>query len=1050
MNKRSVFSSLLIFLLLSSLSIQKSAGITKVVVDNAKVAISEITYKSYPEVKMTVSIVDSNNNPIENLTKNDFKVFEDGIQKEILSFKSLKDSNSFTILLLLDVSGSMVGEPIKKLKESASEFIRLMPDSWKVQLINFNHEISDSGKYISDKAILQSNISEIYANGTTNLHNSLLLAYSVAKKTTTNAIVLFSDGVDTMNVEGTREKAISGSFDCKAPIYSVGFLGTTAIIGSNEKIPIDEELLKVISSNTRGRFYKTPTLADIGTLYQQISKILNNQYEIIFKSEAEGKKGDEKSVRVDNINKTTNKWISGDRKYLLPQDGIKVPILLVHGWEPFHNYSPVNTWADYISKFSLDPITKKPTISIDKIHNFIKAIDIPQTRKGFSGRKHKFWKVTLPNLPNKTFYISNYTLHETANSEWDWTQRSIKTFAQNVADEVAMILSEENVKKVDIIAHGMGGLVSRTYVECNDFGLKLFNEKKVPVRRLVMLGTPNHGVINSTLKNNIELQKKYFQARENPKKEYQKLNKNYFGNFSINEISVNSEFLNLLNYGKKRLVHDDTKIDKLNTDVQYITIAGMAYSVLDYFTYKDFSKIADLYLNEEMSDGFSRSSSVYLDGADQYNIVWSDHSGLIKKQKVFDLVREIQKSGYVVNLENYWDLNKTKTDLGYQNFLFLRCSAYMTISNDQKQEMDPFGLTPDHKKMQNVFYDFETDAYKIVNPNGKYSFHVLGTNNGNFTLTLFGNLKNTSLFYEAKNVPIKKNEMDTFTIDSSDLTKNISIQKDINNDGIIDIKFLSPNPVSSETLTKNSIFLNFNWNDTEKNKNLISGYNFYAYSNNDLTAKNLQMPNTSKSLTYPIENLKDYNTFFLLSEDKNNSWNQSISTKPLTYGFINTKNLQFPKITLPGFSIDLQGWFIFLFSYFFLLLITALILLLTKKTSPKVFLHNSNGELVVVRKLPFTIGRSSTCNLALHDLNVSKLHAVIIKQKEGYILRDLHSGNGTYINNQKINKKGLHNRDEIKIGKTILIFRIKPKSKKKIKRKYERKIEKEVTGSQQM
>jgi Ca-activated chloride channel family protein len=993
----------------------KSSG-TRVVVNNSKVVISEINKSKFPEIKLSVSVVDKDNNPVEKLTKNDFHVYEDGFPREILSVKSLKGSNPLSILMILDVSNSMVGKPIEELKKSASDFIRMMPNNWKVQLIIFSDSINNSGFFTSDKNSLLQDIFQIYSHGGTRLHESLLLSYSISQQTKKcDAIIVFSDGVDTLSFAGSREKAISEAnfLNCKAPIYSVGFLGDSGPTA----VKIDEELLSTISTNTRGRFYKTPTLDEIKDLYQRISRILNNQYEITFKSEADGKKGDETLVRIENLDKSTNQWERGDRSYTMPQDGTNVPILLVHGWQMM-KFSPVSIWADYVSYFSIDPITQKPTITADNIRQYMIPIDIPQSKIAFTGRKHKFWKV---KLARKTIYISNYALHETTNPELDWTQGSIKTYAQNIADEVTMILLEEKVKKVDIIAHSMGGLVARTYIECSDFGLKMFNQNVVPVRRLIMLGTPNHGVLKTTLNKNVELQKKYYETR-GMDEDKRKINTKYFGNYAINEITADSYFLNILNFGKKNPNLEEMKTDKLNPDVHYVTIAGMAYTVLDFFSYWDFTKLYDLYTKGELSDGFIRSDSVYLDGSDQYHYVWADHSGLIKKKKVFDMVRVLQKNGYVSKMEDYWDIQNLNSDFGYQLMVSLRCPAYMTISNEKGQEMDPFGLTPSNKKMQNVFYDFETESYKIINPQGKYTFHILGTNYGKFTLTMYGNLKNTPLFYEAKNVPIRKNEMDTFTIDTSNLNQNIAIQKDYSNDGVIDKKYSSPPPVSNFDLTKKNRSLIVNWSQNESEKAETSGYNLYAYTNNALIAKNTKLFKTAKSITYPIGNPKDYQSFYLLSIDKENSWNQSLSTKPLIVGTINRSNAQVPSEKSGGFIFGFGSWMLIFTFLLILLSLVLVIAIFSSKSSPTAFLQDNSGRTKIIEKLPFTIGRNPKCSLVFQDPHVSILHAVIIKQNNDYLLKDLKSSNGTYIKGQKIKQQVLRDQDEIKIGKTFVTF----------------------------
>jgi N-acetylneuraminic acid mutarotase/pimeloyl-ACP methyl ester carboxylesterase len=88
-----------------------------------------------------------------------------------------------------------------------------------------------------------------------------------------------------------------------------------------------------------------------------------------------------------------------------------------------------------------------------------------------------------------TVYLSCYT-HDTSSG----TKQDIRLYAQNLSQEIQLIKETEDVSKVDIVAHSMGGLVSRTYIENADLLNNPYAvEYQHDVRKLIMLGTPNHG-----------------------------------------------------------------------------------------------------------------------------------------------------------------------------------------------------------------------------------------------------------------------------------------------------------------------------------------------------------------------------------------------------------------------------------------------------------------------------------------------------------------------------------------------------------------------------
>ncbi|MBI2424762.1 MAG: HD domain-containing protein [Candidatus Hydrogenedentes bacterium] len=69
-----------------------------------------------------------------------------------------------------------------------------------------------------------------------------------------------------------------------------------------------------------------------------------------------------------------------------------------------------------------------------------------------------------------------------------------------------------------------------------------------------------------------------------------------------------------------------------------------------------------------------------------------------------------------------------------------------------------------------------------------------------------------------------------------------------------------------------------------------------------------------------------------------------------------------------------------------------------------------------------TIGRNPDNGLHLDDLQISRKHAVIEKVARGYMLRDLGSGNGTFIGDRRILEYKLSNGDVIRLGTQQLRF----------------------------
>lgn len=84
-------------------------------------------------------------------------------------------------------------------------------------------------------------------------------------------------------------------------------------------------------------------------------------------------------------------------------------------------------------------------------------------------------------------------------------------------------------------------------------------------------------------------------------------------------------------------------------------------------------------------------------------------------------------------------------------------------------------------------------------------------------------------------------------------------------------------------------------------------------------------------------------------------------------------------------------------------------------------------EAAVLKEIPLkqaaiTIGRTPGNDVVVDNLAVSGHHAKIYFETDKFVLEDLNSLNGTFVNNQRVRKSYLKNGDEILIGKHTLLY----------------------------
>ena len=81
-----------------------------------------------------------------------------------------------------------------------------------------------------------------------------------------------------------------------------------------------------------------------------------------------------------------------------------------------------------------------------------------------------------------------------------------------------------------------------------------------------------------------------------------------------------------------------------------------------------------------------------------------------------------------------------------------------------------------------------------------------------------------------------------------------------------------------------------------------------------------------------------------------------------------------------------------------------------------------NGDRYVLGSAVVSVGRLPECDITVNDSNVSRRHAEIHPQGDGFALVDLGSTNGSQINGSKVSQRQLVEGDELSFGNTRMIF----------------------------
>jgi pSer/pThr/pTyr-binding forkhead associated (FHA) protein len=88
----------------------------------------------------------------------------------------------------------------------------------------------------------------------------------------------------------------------------------------------------------------------------------------------------------------------------------------------------------------------------------------------------------------------------------------------------------------------------------------------------------------------------------------------------------------------------------------------------------------------------------------------------------------------------------------------------------------------------------------------------------------------------------------------------------------------------------------------------------------------------------------------------------------------------------------------------------------------EIFQFGHKPRCVELNEEEAIIGRSPECDILLTLENVSRRHARVVYTNEEYLIEDMESTNGVYVNGIKVERCNLRNHDQIEIGGIKILF----------------------------
>ena len=174
-------------------------------------------------VTIPVSVLDRDGKYIPNLHKEDFRVWDDGVEQEVAYFASTEQP--FTVVLIIDTSGSTHFK-LEEIQDAAIAFVNQLQPNDRVMVVCFDDKIRFLIEQpTNDREAMRRAILRTRTGGGTRLYDAVdqvingHLSHIQGRK----AIVLFTDGVDTTSRNAGYDDNIRDAEELDALIYPVQF-----------------------------------------------------------------------------------------------------------------------------------------------------------------------------------------------------------------------------------------------------------------------------------------------------------------------------------------------------------------------------------------------------------------------------------------------------------------------------------------------------------------------------------------------------------------------------------------------------------------------------------------------------------------------------------------------------------------------------------------------------------------------------------------------------------------------------------------------------------
>ena len=227
-------------------------------------------------VQIPVSVTDSVNRFVLGLQKEDFHLYEDGVEQEIAHFSG--EETPLSVGLVFDESGSMDFK-LKTAQAAANQLMKTMNSNDEALLVVFSDSAQLAVGFTSQPEQIDAALTTAQSGGLTAMLDAVNLALGEMKKAKNSrkAIVIVSDGGDNhSHYRSAQIEALVREADVQ--IYAMGVFDPIASLGLAPEVISGPRLLSEIAAQTGGRAFAATATGDLPSIAARIAVELRNEY----------------------------------------------------------------------------------------------------------------------------------------------------------------------------------------------------------------------------------------------------------------------------------------------------------------------------------------------------------------------------------------------------------------------------------------------------------------------------------------------------------------------------------------------------------------------------------------------------------------------------------------------------------------------------------------------------------------------------------------------------------------------------------------------------